>query len=204
MIARTLFVVALALGIGPVSSPRIDSVAPPAPARSPNPQTITVVGEDFLAGLRLDVTTPSGEHQAVQGDAIGARRPTSFQASLVFNAIGRYELVVTNTDGGKSPPFVVEVRAPAPDAPVISRVTPAEVVKRPEAQALQVEGSRFATGLRAIVTDPAGADVTDAVVSKLTPNSFELMVRLDQTGDYSLMVSNPSGAVSNVFRIVVR
>jgi hypothetical protein len=204
MFVRSLLIVALAIGLGAGSSPRIDSVSPPSPARSANPQTITVVGEDFQAGLRLDMTTPSGEQQAVQGDAIGARRPTSFQASLLFNAIGRYELVVTNTDGGKSPPFVVEVKAPVADAPVISRVTPAEVVKRPEAQALQVEGAKFATGLRAIVTDPAGADVTEAVVAKLTPNSFELSVRLDQTGDYSLMVSNPSGAVSNVFRIIVR
>ena len=204
MIARTLISLALTVAVAGVSTPRIDSVAPPAPARSSTPQTITVNGEDFQAGLRLDVTTPSGEKQTVQGDGILSRRTTSFQAAIVFSAVGRYELVVSNPDGGVSPPFVVEVKQQAADAPVISKVTPGEVSKKPEPQALQVEGSGFSTGLRAVVTDPAGADVAEPVVAKLTPNSFELMVKLELSGDYSLVVTNPSGAVSNVYRIVVR
>jgi hypothetical protein len=165
---------------------------------------MTVHGEEFQPGLRLDVTTPAGEKQVIQGDGIIARQPKSFQASVVFAAIGSYELVVTNTDGGASPPFVVEVKRRSADGPTITRVTPAEVAKRAEPQALQVEGTRFASGLKAIVTDPAGADVTDAVVSKLTQNSFELMVKLEQAGDYSLMVVNPSGTTSNVYRVLVR
>ena len=89
-------------------------------------------------------------------------------------------------------------------APEITRVRPAEAAKRAEPQALQVEGARFASGLKALVTDPAGADVTDAVVSKVTPNSFELLVKLEQAGDYSIVVANPSGTTSNVFSIIVR
>ena len=205
MTARTLLIATLMWAGASVAAPRIDSVAPSSPARSNSPQTITVTGEDFQAGLKLDVTTPSGEKQVVSGDAILARRATSFQASLVFGAVGRYELVVTNPNGDASPPFVVEVKGQqSADAPVIARVTPAEAAKRAEPQALQVEGSRFNSGLKAIVTDPAGADVTDAVVSKLTPNSFELMVKLDQAGDYSLVVVNPSGTTSNVFKVLVR
>ena len=204
MIARNLMVATL-LWVGATAvAPRIDTVAPASPARSNSPQTITVTGEDFQSGLRLDVTTPSGEKQVVQGDAILSRRPTSFQASLVFAAEGRYELVVTNPNGEASSPYAVEVKVRSADAPVIARVTPAETAKRAEPQALQVEGSRFNSGLKAIVTDPAGADVTDAVVSKLTPNSFELMVKLDQAGDYSIVVVNPSGTTSNVFKVLVR
>lgn len=204
MIARGLLIIGLALAGPAVSTPRIDSVAPPSPARSANPQTVTIVGDDFQAGLRLDVTTPSGAKLSVQGDGIQSRRATTFQIALVFNEVGRYELTVTNPDGGVSAPFVVEVKQSNPDAPVITRVTPAEVVKRPEPQALQVDGSRFASGLKALVTDPSGADVPDAVVAKLTPNSFELMVKLETAGDYALVVTNPSGTVSNVFTILVR
>jgi hypothetical protein len=204
MISRNVLVAALLWAGVSAAAPRIDGVAPAAPARSNSPQAITVTGDDFQAGLRLEATGPSGDKQVVQGDDITSRRPTSFQASLVFAAAGRYELVVTNPNGEASPPFAVDVKARSADAPVIARVTPGEVAKRAEPQALQVEGSRFASGLKAIVTDPAGADVTDAVVSKLTPNSFELMVKLDQAGDYSLMVVNPSGTTSNVFKVLVR
>jgi hypothetical protein len=205
MTARSLLIATLLWAGTTVAAPRIDSVAPASPARSNSPQTITVTGDDFQAGLKLEVTAPGGEKQVLQGDAIQSRRPTTFQASLVFGAIGRYELVVTNPNGEPSPPYVVEVKGKqSADAPVIARVTPAEVAKRAEPQALQVEGSRFNSGLKAIVTDPAGADVIDAIVSKLTPNSFELMVKLDQAGDYSISVVNPSGTTSNVFTVLVR
>ena len=204
MLSRTVLAAVVLWTGAAVAAPRIDSVSPASPAPGNEPQTITVHGDGFQPGLRLDVTTPAGEHQVVQGDGIIAPQPKSFQAAVVFSEIGRYELVVSNRDGEKSPPFVVEVKERKADSPTITRVTPAEVAKQPEPQALQVEGTQFATGLKAIVTDPAGADVTDVVVSKLTPNSFELMVRLSEAGDYSIVVVNPSGATSNVYKVLVR
>ena len=206
MIPRTISIAAAALlwaGL-PALVPRIDNITPTTIEASNSPQTITVVGDDFQANLRLTVIDPSGSKHVVQGDDITGRQATSFRATLVFAAAGRYELVVVNPNGEASAPFAVDVKGKSADAPVIARVTPSEVAKRPEPQAIQVEGSRFASGLKPIVTDPVGADVTDAVVSKLTPNSFELMVKLEQAGDYSVMVVNPSGATSNVVKVLVR
>ena len=90
------------------------------------------------------------------------------------------------------------------DAPAIERIEPPEPTRQAEIQMLRVIGQRFANGLQAVLTDPTGADVTDVQVTKVTQTSFELSARLDKAGDYSLVVTNPSGAVSNVARIPVR
>jgi hypothetical protein len=159
-----------------------------------------------MPDLTLYVTSPDGAATHYSGAAIQARTEMTFQAALVFPTPGRYQLVVTNTDGGTSPPFTVEARATQAkvEGPVISSITPAEPAKLPEAQALRVDGQRFEAGLRAIVTDPVGTEIPEVEVSKITAGSFELRVRLAQAGTYEVVVSNPSGAVSNVFQLTVR
>lgn len=193
-----------ALSASSASTPRIQSVAPNAIARSANPLTITVQGEDFQPGLTLEVTTPSGAKTPIGGSAIESRTLTSFRANVTFNERGRYELVVMNSDGGVSAPFAVDIKDRAPDGPTIDRISPAETTKRTEQQTFQVEGRNFVTGLTALVTDPTGADVSEVAARKVTPSSFELTFVLTMTGDYSVAVTNPGGTTSNVARISVR
>ena len=186
-------------------APEISGVTPAAPARSSKPQTLTVNGKNFMMGLTLTVTRPDGQSTAFKDADIQARRETSFQISMLIDQAGAYSLVVTNRDGGTSEPFVLKVDQPrAADSPSIERIEPAEPTRQVELQTLRILGQRFASGLQAILTDPAGADVTDVQVTKVTQTSFELSARLDKAGDYSLVVTNPSGAVSNVARIPVR
>ena len=205
MRTRTWFATSLMAVILGTSTPEITSVTPAAPSPSPKSQTLTVNGRDFQPGLTLTVADPVGQRTVVQGNEILSRRDTSFQFAIALAMSGSYSLVVTNTDGGTSQPFALVVKASAPaDGPVIEKITPSEPPKRPDTQLVQVEGQRFAPGLRAIVNDPMGADVTDIAVSKVTPSSFELSVRLEHNGEYSLVVTNPSGAVSNLMRFIVR
>jgi hypothetical protein len=208
MTRHTLGAAALAatLGIALSSTPAITNVNPAAPAPSTRPQIVNVAGRDFMPGLTLAVKDPGGSTNVLQGDAVRAQTPTSFQVTLTLLEPGTYSLVVTNTDGGISPPFALAVKPhrPPADAPVIEKIAPSEPTKRQDAQLLVIHGQRFAAGLRAIVTDPMGADVPEATAAKVTPNSFELSVKLEHAGEYTLVVSNPSGATSNVFRILVR
>jgi hypothetical protein len=155
--------------------------------------------------LTLEVRNPAGQSVVIPAREIRARTNTNFEVAATLATPGTYSLVVTNTDGGISPPFAIEVkRAEKKDGPMILKITPADPTKRNEPQALNVEGSGFVSGLRVIVTDPMGMEVTEATVGKVTPNSFELVVRLQHAGEYGIVVNNPSGAVSDVFRLLVR
>jgi hypothetical protein len=112
---------------------------------------------------------------------------------------------VTNPDGGVSAPFMIEARAVAkPPTPVIQRVLPEELTKHPEPQTLTVEGQNFGPGLRVTVTDPLGVEVVDPVVRDATNSSFKLSVKLENAGPYNLVVSNSTGAVSNVAVFTVK
>jgi len=204
MTRYALAAVVLAVSLAP-STPIINNVDPATPGPAAKAQILTITGQEFMPGLTLTVSEPEGNKTVIQGKAITNQTASSFQAPVMISREGTYSLVVTNTDGGISPPFALGVKArPPAEGPVIEKITPAEPTKRQDAQPLLIEGQRFSAGLRAIVTDPMGADVTEVQVGKVTPNSFELTVRLEHSGEYVMVVTNPSGAVSNTRRFLVK
>src|SRR6185295_15510142 len=91
-----------------------------------------------------------------------------------------------------------------PPLPMIQQVAPAELTKGQEPQDLTVSGLNFGPGLRAIVTDPQGTEVVSVVVRDVTPNSFKVAVLLETAGQYNLVVSNATGAVSSIVTITVK
>jgi len=187
------------------SVPVVSRIAPAEVAVGRVPQTMTVVGQDFQPRLVLTVKTPEGAVQEFKDDMIVMRTESSFRVTLTFATPGKYSFVVTNTDGGVSDPFVLDVRGAAPAVlPVIQRIQPDEITKNQETQNLTVTGQRFAPGLRAIVTDPTGTEVLDPIIRDLTPTSFTLNVKLEASGSYSLVLSTASGGVSNLATIIVR
>jgi len=204
------------LGIGPLSSPtsvasavvstpQITAVTPSAPPAGTEALLIRVDGLDFLPGLELGFTGPDGAMRRVSGDEIRSRTATSFQASVTFALPGAYTLIVTNRDGGVSPPFIVKTGAArAPNAPVITSVRPAEPEHRADPQMLVVEGLRFDDGLRVTVTDPMGGDLSEVTVAKVTMTTFEMTLVMAHPGDYTLVVTSASGVVSNRMIIPVR
>jgi hypothetical protein len=214
MTRYALAAVALAVALAPstfakatvdTSTPIINNVDPAAPGPATKAQILTITGQEFMPGLTLTVSEPAGNKTVIQGKAITNQTDSSFQAPVMLSIEGTYSLVVTNTDGGISPPFALGVKArPAAQGPVIEKITPAEPMKRQDAQPLLVEGQGFSAGLRVVMTDPMGADVTELQVGKVTPNSFELTARLEHSGEYTLVVTNPSGAVSSPKRILVK
>ena len=194
------------LSAGGGSTPVVTGVDPAEPVRSADVQTLTVMGDDFLPGLSLDVRSPDGQSRVSTGQDLRRVQKTSFEAYVTLHTDGRHILVVTNPDGGVSEPFPVMVRKSrrAADAPVIERVSPENVTARPEPQTLRVEGARFGPGLAVLLTDPTGTPVADVQVADVTQSSFAMTARLEQRGTYELVVTSPSGATSNVASITVR
>jgi len=181
--------------------PKITSVAPDHPMVSPKAQLLTVTGENFRSDLSLTVTTPSGAARTLSGADIAAQRSTSFQASVVLEAMGTYSLVVMNGDGRRSAPFPLAVRAAAKQ-PWISQVSPEEVPKGQEAQTITLTGNNFVTGLKISVADPTGTVAVADAIDKVTADSIVFKYTFEMAGRYEIMLVNPSGESSNT--VVVR
>ena len=188
------------------SVPRILGVAPPQLVAGPKPQAFTVTGEDFRGGLTLLVTAPGGDVRNVSGPEISAVAATTFRAMVLLDAAGNYELVVVNTDGGKSPPFRIEVQKPRaePKPPQIERVQPAEASRSQEVQVITLRGANFEPGLRVSVTDPTGTVTVKDVFDRVEPQVVVFRMAFEMAGTWGLQVTNPSGASSNTVSVTVR
>lgn len=186
------------------STPEITGVAPEAPMAGNQAQTLTVSGKDFLPGLSLEVRTPDGRTQLVNGGSVVVQSATSFTAQALLERAGTYSLKVINQDGGQSAPFGLAVKGAAPEAVpiVIDRVVPDAPAKSQQAQTLRLEGKNLDSGIVVNVMDPAGAEVPNVSVGETTPNSASVTVLLNQAGSYVLTASNYAGGTSN--RITIR
>lgn len=196
-----------AAGALSASTPDIKSVSPASPTRSAKLQRLAISGTDFLEGLTLMVTNPGGQSHRFGGSDILNRRQATFEVDALLDISGEYSLVVTNTDGGTSRPFVLVVQdSPAAPAtkPTIDSVTPAKVTKSNTPQSVTVRGTRFEVGLVVLMTDPAGnvTTISGNALADITATSFRMTAILEVPGEYSIEVKLPSGAVSNTSVIV--
>jgi len=199
------FVGSLAVaGAAFLSQPRIDSLQPESPATAPRAQAITILGDDFRPGLTLHVTRPAGDAADIGGTGIRAVRPTQFQADVLFDVSGTYELVVANDDGGRSGPFRVKTGGAAQQMPRIDNVSPPQFERSREPQAVTITGSNFEPGLRVDVTDPAGNVTGETALDKADARLIAIRLVFDKTGSYALRVTNPSGGSSNSVTVNVR
>jgi len=213
LVVLSLGTVTQAEGQTRLLGPVISSVTPSAPSRGVAAQVLTISGVNFSEGLSLTVVEPDGRKERYAGPAILARSDTSFKVSVVLVAIGNYTLIVTNPDGAASDPFVLKgqpsTQPPAtPIAPKINRVLPDQVTKDPQPQTLAVTGEYFAEGLTVYLTDPIGTVylIKGSALGSITATSFTVSAAIDMTGDYTLMVTNPSGKSSNavIIKVVMR
>ncbi len=200
---------AMALSFSP-STPRITGVAPASLAPSASAQPITITGEGFMRGLSLTITSPVGATQVYKDMDVQSQEEASFGVSAVLPVAGTYSFVVTNTDGGVSQPFQLQLRAAAPaqpstTAPVINTITPSKTTKQTQPQTLRIDGARFVQGLTVTLNDPSGAGTTvsGTAISDFTANGFAMSVTLTVEGQYTVTVTNPGGQVSNVVSLSV-
>lgn len=199
--------------LGAVEPPRVTSVAPSPVVMSPKPQALKVTGTGFAPGLTVEVTQ-LGNTETFSGAAVRSQAATSFEISVVFAQPGAATLVVRNTDGGVSDPYTVRVEVdesakperPSPKTlPVIDRVIPDKATKGSTAQPLTFNGNNFVQGLSVSVTDPTG-NVTvlkGTALETVTREMVKMSLVLDIAGEYSFLITNPSGQSSNSVIVIV-
>ena len=181
-----------------MAQPQITGVSPAGTVQEKAPQTLTVTGRNFADGLALEISSPEGQMQVLSGQDIRGLRETTFQISLLINRPGTYTFTVKNSNGSVSNAFEYKVPAPAP-APSIERIEPSSVPRDTRPQRFTVVGRNFVYGLTVTLTDSAGEVSTIAKddIGNVTETSFTVDLTLAVSGEYSVLVTNPSTAASN-------
>jgi hypothetical protein len=181
----------------------ITSVNPAAPVRKDIDQTITVFGSGFQPGLTVTATIPGSSAQVIlSGTKIQNVTPTSFQLIIALNVLGTYVIQIKNTDGSQSSPFQFQVVVPS--APQIASINPAVPTANASNQIVTVNGSGFQAGLTVSVTFPGGSSALSGTqIQNITATSFQMIILVGTTGNYTIRVNNPDGSISNVFSFSV-
>jgi hypothetical protein len=202
-----LIVVGVASACGGSSSPTMPTGAEPTVSgltpglivMSQSPQVITVAGTNFLAGLTVTLTDPTGVTSTFDGTAIHSLQAGAFQISPTLSMSGQYTLLVRNTTGETSQPFtfVVQGSANGSTTPHIDAVNPSAPVHSVAPQVLAINGSGFSQGVTVTVLDPMGQMANDVSVGAVSATSIQFSVTLGQTGIYTVSVTSPTGQTSN-------
>lgn len=198
---------------GTVEPPHVTSVAPSPILTSPKPQALKVTGTGFAPGLIVEVAQ-QGNTETFSGAAVRGQSSTSFEIAVVMAQPGAATLVVRNTDGGVSDPFALKVEAgqagrpegPVPQSlPAIDRVVPDKATKGTMAQLLTFSGNNFAQGLSVSVTDPTGSVTVlkGTAIDSVTREMVKINIVLEIAGEYSFLITNPSGQSSNSVVVIV-
>jgi hypothetical protein len=87
--------------------PTIDTVTPRELTKNREPQTVTLAGRNFAAGLKISVTDPTGTVMAV--DVVDKVSPTAVVFRFAFTQTGQYEVLVTNPGGESSNVVTISV-----------------------------------------------------------------------------------------------
>ena len=181
-------------GTGPV----IREIQPNVILAGPQPQSITVNGDNFATGLTLTVVRPDGTSQTVQANDIEALNSTSFRTSLVFDAIGSYTFSVRSASGTTSPNFNLAVQSTLGQPQLLS-VTPSSTSLSQLPQLLLFQGENLATPFSVNVTDPDGFTTLIGAesVNGASSTSFQITFTPNKRGAWSFSVRTNSGATSN-------
>lgn len=190
--------------------PVVTSITPSPLVTSPDAQTLRVTGTGFAAGLTAEVTL-LGNTQTFSGGALKGQSATTFEIAMVLPQPGAASLIVRNTDGGVSDPFVFKVEpapsepAPKPPTPVIGQVAPDRVSRSTVAQVLTLSGRGFLQSLTVTMTDPAGVVTVlgRENIEAVTADSVRFNVVLNVSGEFNFTVANPRGQASNTVTVAV-
>ena len=193
---------------------------PPPPAISsltPNPmmganagQVLTINGSGFQNGaaLAVNLTYAGGPTTTLTGGQIAFVSSVQILAMVNVGASARtWSVTVTNPNGQVSSAASLTVTAPPPP-PAIASLSPNPMTHSTANQTLTINGSGFVpgTGLRVVVSYPGysailqGAQITSSTTSKIT-----VSINVGNTPrNWTIMVANPSGAVSNTATLQVK
>src|SRR5262245_59359235 len=129
----------------------------------------------------------------------------SFKAPpfLVFASV---VLIATGCGRPSAPTSPTTSSTQVGSAPVITSVSPAELIASPVAQAITVTGTNFRSGLSFAMglKDSAPSVIDGTSITNVTGTSFQASVTIAVAGTYEFHVTNPGPVTSNAFTLAVQ
>lgn len=185
-------------------APSISSISPSALQTSVTDQNVRVNGSNFVSGLTVTVTFPSGGTGTLSGSQIQNVTSSSFTMRITLNATGTWRIRVNNPNGEMSGQFQFNVTAA--QTPTINSISPSSPFASNSDQNVSVSGSNFQNGMTVNVFFPGGGSGTlsGSQLQNVSPTSFTMVVTLNLTGTYGIRINNPSGLNSSTFNFTVR
>jgi hypothetical protein len=186
-----------------VSRPTVEFINPTSPSVQNLDQLVTVNGSDFQAGLTLTVNYPGGI-STLSGTQITNVTQKQFQMLILLNITGYFSIVVNNPDGAHSGLFSFQVSDPVSKL-TVDHITPQRPRLQIVDQIVTVTGSGFHSGLTVTVYYPGGTSrLSGTQIQNVTPTSFRMLILLNKTGRFSIVVNNPDSIHSDLFSFHLR
>lgn len=188
------------------AAPQVTEISPAQIVRSDAAQTVTVSGRNFVSGLTVELTDPTGGSRSIERNDIQSLQSTSFQMTATLSLAGQYSMRIRNPSGDQSGPFMFTVQSPGGvNPPHIDSTSPTSLVHSGSLQVIGVAGSNFSSAINVTLIDPSGQafGANNAIIGVVLPTTFQLGLTLTQIGTYTLFVTNPTGEVSNSVAIAV-
>ncbi len=185
------------------AAPRITAISPSQLVEAAGPQTLSVAGVNFLAGLTAILADPSGNSITLQAGDIQQVQSTGFQVNATLALPGSYVLQARNPTGETSDPFVFVVQATfGGQTPHLDTITPSSTSHGALMQTLFLSGSNLSAGMTITLIDPIG-QLVNVTLTAVTSTSAQLSAVLSAVGTYQLYVTGISGDTSNSILIAV-
>jgi hypothetical protein len=187
------------------AGPRVSGLSPSLIVQSQSPQVVTVAGANFLAGLTVSLTDPTGVTSTFEGSAVQSLQASSFQITAVFAVSGSYALQVRDPTGETSDPFTFVAQASGSGSsatPHIDALTPSSATHSATSQVIAIIGTNFSPDLTVTIADPSGQPLSVSI-GAVSATNVQVLLVLAQAGTYTVFVTNPSGQVSNAISLSV-
>jgi hypothetical protein len=170
---------------------------------SASPQTLTINGSGFQAGLTVTLTTGAST-ATYQGSFIASVTGTQIQVPVNVGTTARaWTVQVLNPGGAASNTVALTVTAPAP--PVIASLSPNPMTGSNNSQTLTIKGSGFVAGLAVTLTTGASTvTYQGSFIASVAATQVQVQVNVGAAArTWTVQVVNPGGAASNTATLTV-
>jgi hypothetical protein len=186
-------------------APTITSISPSTINGSASAQPLVIAGTGFedASGLAVQMTYAGASAPVLA--TILAVSGTQIQSTVNVGTVARnWSVQVINPDGGVSNSEPVSVVA-RPAAPTITALNPNPLSASGSAQALQISGTGFTSGLTVTLRAANGSATVQAEVVSVSDSQISALVSVGATAQtWTVQVVNPGRLPSNLASLTVQ
>jgi hypothetical protein len=174
-----------------VAPPSITVMTPSPMTASANAQQFTITGVNFAPNATVKASYTGGTPVTLAASVVSA---TSITASITTGTTARaWSIVVTNPSGVATPAATLQVIA----GPSVTSISPSPLPVSANPQTVTITGANFAAGASVKASYSSGTPVMLNITSLTATTITATFATGSAPHDWSIVVTNPSGASSS-------